>query len=329
MSEALHPIEASALHARRERVFLVLAGTFLGAMAMLNVLGITKFVHLGPMELAVGVLPYPLTFLCTDLISELYGRARANFVVFTGLLVNLLVLGFVWAGDALPAISFQTPLQRIVTLDTVPVTDEAGREVADPRTGLTLLRPAVAERDAEGRAVLDDAGAPKLRPVESFALAPVEGAGEQLVDARTGEPVLRDETLFGRLAASTRQAVLASMIAYLFAQFVDVWLFHFWKRVTRGRHLWLRNNGSTMVSQLVDTVCVITITHYWAGGIPIDASQPVWPQLGVFIASGYVFKLVVALLDTLPFYAGVHWLSRYLEIDPDAEHDRDREVNLT
>ena len=60
MVEGLHPIEASHLHARRERVFLVLAGTFLGAMAMLNILGITKFIHLGPLELAVGVLPYPV-----------------------------------------------------------------------------------------------------------------------------------------------------------------------------------------------------------------------------------------------------------------------------
>ena len=54
---------------KRERVFLVLAGLFLCAMTMLNIIGITRFVQLGPMALAVGVLPYPLTFLCTDLIS--------------------------------------------------------------------------------------------------------------------------------------------------------------------------------------------------------------------------------------------------------------------
>ncbi|MBT6666767.1 MAG: VUT family protein, partial [Gammaproteobacteria bacterium] len=70
---------------RRERVFLILAGTFLSAMTMLNIIGIPRFVQLGPWVLAVGVLPYPLTFLCTDLISELYGRARANFMVTVGL----------------------------------------------------------------------------------------------------------------------------------------------------------------------------------------------------------------------------------------------------
>ena len=56
---------------RRERTFLVLAGIFLSAMTLLNVVGITRFIQLGPLALAVGVLPYPLTFLCTDLISEL------------------------------------------------------------------------------------------------------------------------------------------------------------------------------------------------------------------------------------------------------------------
>jgi uncharacterized PurR-regulated membrane protein YhhQ (DUF165 family) len=323
VSESLHPIEASALHARRERVFLVLAGIFLGALAMLNILGITKFIQLGPLELAVGVLPYPLTFLCTDLISELYGRARANFVVFTGLLVNLLVLGFVWAGAAAPSIVFQTPLQRIVTLDSVPVTDADGAVVVDPQSGVALVRPAVPQLDSQGRPQLAADGTRLLRPVENFELAPVEHApgARRLVDAETGQPILRDDSLFRRIAASTRQAVLASMIAYLFAQFVDVWLFHFWKRLTRGRHLWLRNNGSTLVSQLVDTVCVVTVT-FWAA---IAAGEVSLNQLFAWIAGGYAFKVVVALLDTGPFYLGVRLLSRYLEIDPMREHDADVE----
>ena len=89
---SLHPIEASEIHARRERVFLVLAGVFLGSMTMLNILGVSRFIDFSfsvagfqvPMALAVGVLPYPIAFLCTDFISELYGRDRANFVVWVG-----------------------------------------------------------------------------------------------------------------------------------------------------------------------------------------------------------------------------------------------------
>jgi len=323
-SRRLHPIEASELHARRERVFLILAGTFLGAMAMLNILGITKFIHLGPLQLAVGVLPYPLTFLATDFISELYGRARANFVVFAGLIVNVLVLAFIWAGSAAPSIEFRTPLQRIVTLGHVGVSDEDGMPVLDPATGAPLVRPAVPELDEAGHPVLDANGREQLRPVQRFSLEPVPGgpAGAlRLTDADTGQPVLRDDSLFDRIAASTRAAVLASMIAYLFAQFVDVYLFHFWKRVTRGRHLWLRNNGSTMVSQLVDTVCVVLVT-FWAS---IAAGEVALSQVMAWIGGGYAFKVMVALLDTIPFYLGVGFLSRYLEIDPRQEHAADSE----
>ena len=111
------------------------------------------------------------------------------------------------------------------------------------------------------------------------------------------------------------------MLAYLAAQFVDVYMFHFWKKLTRGKHLWLRNNGSTMVSQLVDTVAVILVTHYYAKALPVDSAKPIFNQLLIFIVSGYTFKLFAALLDTGPFYLGVHYLSRYLQIDPMADLD--------
>ena len=251
----LHPIEASVLHRRRERVFLVLAGLFLSAMTMLNILGISRFIDLSfdlwgmriPMALAVGVLPYPITFLCTDLISELYGQQRASFVVWVGLGLNVMVVGFLWLGGALP------PYPAL-----------------DPASGLP--------------------------PTDAY------------------------DYPFFRIRMLTMGAVLASMVAYLAAQMCDVTLFHFWKRLTKGRHLWLRNNGSTLVSQFVDTFAVITITHFYAHGLPLDESAPVWPQLWVYIGSGYVFKSVIAALDTAPFYLGVLWLGRYLEIDPMEEH---------
>jgi uncharacterized PurR-regulated membrane protein YhhQ (DUF165 family) len=73
-------------------------------MTLLNVIGITRFVQLGPMALAVGVLPYPLTFLCTDLICELYGKARANFLVSVGLGLNFLILFVLFLGNSMPAV---------------------------------------------------------------------------------------------------------------------------------------------------------------------------------------------------------------------------------
>ncbi len=259
----LHPIEASQLHARRERVFLVLAGLFIGSMTMLNILWVSRFIEFSftvfgmriPMALAVGVLPYPITFLCTDFISELYGRKRATAVVWVGLLLNLWVVGFLWLGGVLPPV----------------VSLEAG-------TGLP--------------------------PTDAYDFA------------------------FFRIRMLTMGAVAASMIAYLAAQMCDVFLFHFWKNLTRGRHLWLRNNGSTLVSQFVDSFAVITITHFYARGLPVDAGLAIWPQLWFFIGSSYVFKVVVALLDTFPFYGGGPFLSRYLDIDSNAEHDADREESM-
>jgi uncharacterized integral membrane protein (TIGR00697 family) len=263
-SHDLHPIEASVLHARRERVFLVFSGLFLGTLAMLNILGISRFIKLAEVTteggttlvfaIAVGVLPYPMTFLCTDFISEFYGRKRANFVVTVGLILNIWVVFVMWLGGVLP-----------------------GFEPVDPATGELL-------RDAAGRL-----------------------------------PV------FFEIRALTFGAVTASMVAYLAAQFCDVSVFHFWKRVTRGRFLWVRNNGSTMVSQLVDTTAVILITHYYAHALPIDPDQPLARQLALFIVTGYAFKFVIAALDTVPFYLGVKWLSVYLEIDPTREHDIDVE----
>ena len=235
------------LRERRERFFVVLAGLFLGTLAMLNILGVTRFIDFSfqlrglkiPFVLAVGVLPYPITFLCTDFISEFYGRRRASTVVWVGLLLNVWVMFILWVGGVLPP---------EVTID--------------PATQL----PA---RDAYDWAFF------KVRKLA-----------------------------FG--------AVTASMLAYLAAQFCDVFMFHFWKDLTKGRHLWLRNNGSTLISQLVDTSAVILITHFYARALPIDPDKTPWPQLFVFIASGYVFKMVVALLDTIPFYLGVKYLGPYL-----------------
>ena len=166
---------------KRERVFLILAGLFLCAMTMLNIIGITRFVQLGPMALAVGVLPYPLTFLCTDLISELYGRRRANFMVTVGLALNCFIIATIWLAQQLPSspIDAQPPWQRLNLASPVALPDGSS----------------------------------------------LEGQVE----------------LFSIIYATTSGAVVASMMAYIAAQYCDVYMFHFWKRLTKGKHLWLRN----------------------------------------------------------------------------------------
>ena len=101
-------------------------------------------------------------------------------------------------------------------------------------------------------------------------------------------------------------------------RFVDVRLFHFWKQRTKGKALWLRNNGSTLVSQLVDTSAVVLISHYATHVLPVQPERSVLPQLITFIGSGYLFKVLAALTDTLPFIWLTGWLREWLDI-PEGE----------
>ena len=247
-------VNAEIYEKRRQRLFLILSGMFLGTLAMLNILGISRFLDLSfdvfgvtiPMVVAIGVLPYPVTFICTDLISELYGEKKARDMVWMGVLLNAWVIFLLWLGGVLPGFD-------------------------------------------------------------------LDASGQPLVDAAGREPTFFEirELAFG--------AVAASMVAYLAAQLCDVRLFHFWKRLTNGKHLWLRNNASTMVSQIVDTTAVILVTHFYAAALPVNGDEPIWPQLMVFIASGYVFKVLVAALDTGPIYLAVRYLRPWLGLKDNEE----------
>ena len=128
----------------------------------------------------------------------------------------------------------------------------------------------------------------------------------------SGTVVESEIGLFQLIYATTSGAVFASMLAYIAAQYCDVQLYHFWKRLTRGKHLWLRNNFSTLLSQLVDSVMVVTVTFgaaFLAGDIAVTA-------LLTLVGSNYAFKALCALVDTLPLYGLVHWLRGYLQLKP-------------
>lgn len=221
-------------------------------MTLLNVVGITRFIELGPLQLAVGVLPYPLTFLCTDLISEFYGRRRATFVVSVGLALNLFIIAFMWLAQSLPA----------ATPENQP-------------------------------------------PWQVIELA-------QAINMPSGNTVEHRVELFQLIYQCTAGAVFASMLAYILAQYADVRVFHWLKGLTNGKHRWLRNNGSTLISQGIDSVTVISVT-FGAALIAGDISQLLFLTL---VFNNYLFKMLVALIDTLPFYGISHYLQKYLQIDP-------------
>ncbi|UOY07697.1 queuosine precursor transporter [Muricauda sp. SCSIO 64092] len=167
-------------------------------------------------ELSVGILPYPITFLITDLISEIYGQKKANQVVTAGIFASVFSMGIIFVANYVPAI------------ESSPVNDATFIEV--------------------------------------FGLSPL--------------------------------GVLASMLAYLAAQYIDISIYHFWKRCTNGRYLWLRNNFSTFTSQFVDTFTVVGLLCLF-GVLP-------WSLFYGLVVSGFLFKVLIALLDTPLLYLFVY-----------------------
>lgn len=227
---------------KRDALFLTLTGIFLTSLVLGNVIGTTKFVtifsiHLPEwlkaitpelvrngstytMSVPAGVIAYPFTFLATDLISELFGRKKAQLVVWIGFAMNFFMLFLMSVNHWLP-------------------------NSAGVSGGLDLF----------------------------------EGVYEFMVGN-----------------------VIASMIAYLIAQSVDVRLYHFWKKKTKGKHLWLRNNGSTMFSQLVDSTAILSIL-YIAGNLGENINTI--GALIILIINSYFFKFTIALIDTPLMYVGV------------------------
>jgi uncharacterized integral membrane protein (TIGR00697 family) len=223
-----------------QRIYLLLAALFITSLVVSNLI-FQKFFYWYPFhleifgvklfELSVGILPYPITFLITDIISEIYGKKKANQVVIMGIFASLFSLLIVLVSNAVPA----TPWS--------PVTD----------------------------------------------------------------------SMFTTVFGSTAIAVTASMMAYLFAQLIDIQIYHFWKRLTKGKHLWLRNNGSTFSSQFIDTFTILILLC----SFEIIA----WDKFLGLLISGVIFKWFIALCDTPFMYLLVYLFRKRFHLKPNEEID--------
>ena len=220
------------------RLYMYLGALFITSLVVSNLI-FQKFFYWYPFdweimryklfELSVGILPYPITFLITDLISEIFGKKAANRVVVAGIFASFFSMGILLVAGLVPAMP------------------------GSP---------------------LDDATFSQV-----FALSPI--------------------------------AVLASMMAYLLAQFIDIRIYHFWKNLTQGRHLWLRNNFSTFSSQFVDTFTVVGLLCVF-GVLP-------WSSFTGLLISGVVFKILVALVDTPLLYLFVWWIRKHFNLSTNEE----------
>jgi hypothetical protein len=219
---------------RRTGLFVVLSAVFVTCLVVGDLIGakLTDVEFLGRVfTISLGMIPFPVTFLLTDLLNEFYGKARARFVTLVGLGMAALTLGLVTIADAVPI---------------APFTREPGW------TGVT---------DEQFRSVF----------------------------------------------AGSQRILLASMVAYLVGQLLDISVFHALKRLTRSRLLWLRATGSTLVSQLVDTFAVQFLA--WSGTLPTAKILEV-------VASSYTFKVMVAIGLTPVIYAGHALVERWFDLEP-------------
>ncbi|UTW53112.1 queuosine precursor transporter [bacterium SCSIO 12827] len=234
---------------RSEVVFSILMAAFVVVLVMTNVLAGKLFLAFPEtfpdglfgetVTLTAGLITYPLTFLITDVVCEVYGQRRANLMVYTGFAMSVLILGVIQIALVVPG-------------------------------------------------------------------SPVWPAGNANYDT-----VEQMQQAYESVFTLPGMLILGSMTAYLAAQLLDVKLFHFWKRVTRGKHLWLRNNASTMISQLADTCIVNSIFLGFGLGLA-------WDVVFKIIVASYLAKLVIALADTPFIYLGV-WLVRRIAHLPDPD----------
>lgn len=214
-------------------IYMILASVFITSLVVCNLI-FQKFIYWNPFglyrfEISVGLLPYPITFLITDTISEIYGKKRANQVVVAGIFASVFSMLIILISNITPA------------METSPISNDMFNTV--------------------------------------FGLSPL--------------------------------GVLASMLAYLTAQFIDIKIYHFWKNYTKGKHLWVRNNFSTFTSQLVDTCLVVGLLCFF------KVFQ--WSSFTSLVFSGFLFKIIIALFDTPILYLIVYYMRKKFNLKKDQE----------
>ncbi len=213
---------------RSFRIYTVLACIFAGAVVAANLMGtkVIDFFSIGGYQFSgsVGIFLFPLTFLVTDIVAEVYG-GRATRAMVSGTLFTLVLV--------LAATAFAT------------VVPPAGRFAAQNQAYVSIF-------------------------------------------------------------SGSARILVASIVAFTISQYHDIWAFNLWKSVTRGRHLWLRNNASTMVSQLIDSAIFLLIA-FWG----VTERFTLGYVLGSMLPPYYVIKIIAALFDTPLVYLGVRFIQRY------------------
>jgi uncharacterized integral membrane protein (TIGR00697 family) len=226
------------------KLYVCLAALFVSCLLLGDVIGgKTIGTPLGP--ISVGIIPFPVTFLLTDVVNDFYGRKGARFLT----LVGAAMAAFAWL---------------VLQITTA------------------------------------------IAPHESTYFTQAE---------------------YSKIFGGSAQLFVASVIAYLVGQFLDIYVFQFWKTLTESRHLWLRATGSTLLSQIVDTAIINVLFWTWTAAadptsfLGLKSPSERWSWVGAKIGREYLIKLCVAILLTPVVYAVHGAIVRWLEIEPEA-HER-------
>lgn len=233
------------------KLYVCLAAVFVSCLLLGDIIGGKTIAtlriaghDLGP--ISVGVIPFPVTFLLTDVVNDFYGRKGARFLTLLGFAMALLAYLLLQLTTAMPA----------------------------------------------------------------------------------HESTYFTQAEYVKIFGGSSQLFIASMISYLCGQFLDIQVFQFWKRLTRSRHLWLRATGSTLLSQVVDTVMINLIFWMWtAASDPTSflgrmSSGDRYAWVFAKIGREYVIKVVVAILLTPVVYAIHGAIVKWLDIHPAAHEPR-------
>ncbi|MBD3582336.1 queuosine precursor transporter [Flavobacterium selenitireducens] len=203
---------------KNDTLYVILAGIFITNAVVAELIG-GKLIYVGDTVMSIGILPWPIVFLTTDLINEYFGQKGVRR------------LSFITAG--LIAYCFLVLL-------------------------LALQIPSAA----------------------------LDG---NVTDSQ-----------FTAVFGQSMWIIVGSIIAFLAGQLIDVTIFHFVKKRTGQKMIWLRTTGSTVISQFFDSFIVLGIAFYMTGKIDFDT----FLKSGL---TGYTVKLVIAVLLTPLIYLA-HWI---------------------
>jgi uncharacterized integral membrane protein (TIGR00697 family) len=210
---------------KKDTVYVVLAGIFITNAIVAELIG-GKLIDVGPAVMSIGILPWPIVFVTTDLINEYFGEKgvrRLSIITAALIAYTFLILYFA---------------------------------MKIPSTGISSV------------------------------------SSEQ----------------FNAVFGQSQLIIVGSIIAFLASQLIDVTIFHFVKKRTGNKMIWLRSTGSTAISQFFDSFIVLGIA-FWLPGI-MDTKTYIISGL-----TGYTVKLVIAVGMTPFIYLGHYFIQKYIAKD--------------